>query len=316
MGSEITQMMDTLISESLDNHDTLIPLLSGGKDSMTVTDHVYKRFRKYVKHAVFVNTTVSVLATRHFILEQCKKYNWKFQMLYPKVTFKEFVVDRANGFPSTGNHPIVMGFLKYHPMRSWFLESYHRGERPIYVSGVRKNESTRRSANYNSPFVKDGNLEFVASAFNLETVDVWDYVQENNLVRAPAYEILGYGGDCLCGSFSTKEESKLLQQFYTIEWENIKWIESLIPARIADIEKQISIREIEQSKILSWKKKRERKELQLLYKQRKNLKTFNHWGNSSSTQDIELQGTLDQFQLAQDMICGTDGCQMFKDRIN
>ncbi len=313
--SELTSSMDEKISKALDNHDTLMPLLSGGKDSMTITNHVYKRFRKYVKHAVFINTTVSVLATRNFILEQCKKHDWDLQMLYPKVTFKEFVIDKANGFPSTGNHPIVMGFLKYHPMRDWFMESYRNNERPIYVSGVRKNESARRSANYNSPFVKDGKLEFVASAFDLETVDIWDYVKDNNLIRAPAYEILGYGGDCLCGSFSTKEESKLLQQFYNIEWENIKWIESLIPQRLKIIEKEIMIREGYESKTLQWKRKTERKQLQLLYKQRKNLKTYNHWGNSSSTQDIELQGTLDQFQLAQDMICGTDGCQMFKNRI-
>lgn len=308
--SELTQSMDDKISEALDNHDCLIPLLSGGKDSMTVTHHAFTRFKKYCKPPVFINTSVSVLATRHFVLNEQKKHGWGLQMLYPRITFKEYVIDYANGFPSKGNHRFVMGYLKYWPMKKWFQTLLGEGLKPIYVSGVRKRESKRRTKNYATPFVKDGRMEFVASAFDLHNVDVWDYVKNNNLERAPAYEILGYGGDCLCGSFAEKEELKLLEQFYKKEFANIKWIESLIPQRLIEIEKEILIREANESKLLSWKKKSDRKKLQLLYKQRRNLKVYNHWGDAGSTDDIETQQELEKFAVAEDMVCGTDGCQM------
>lgn len=307
--SELTQSMDDKISEALDDHDTLVPLLSGGKDSMTVTNHAFKRFKKYCKPPVFINTTISVLATRYFVLEQQKKYGWGLQMLYPKTTFKQYVIDKGNAFPSAGGHRFVMGYLKYHPMREWFYHLLKTGLKPIFVSGVRKSESKRRFKNYDSPFVKDGKMEFISSAFDLENVDVWDYVKQNKLQRAPAYEILGYGGDCLCGSFAEREELKLLQQFYKKEFEIIRWIESLIPDRLKQVEKEIEIREVNESKDLVWNKKSIRKQLQLLYRQRYNLKTFNKWGDSNSTRDVELQTELSQFMTPQDMICGTDGCQ-------
>jgi hypothetical protein len=79
-----------------------------------------------------------------------------------------------------------------------------------------------------------------------------------------------------------------------------------------EIQKEISFRESRIRKMSSsfFQKKNDKKKLELIYKQRRNLKVYNHWGDAGSTDDIEQQQSLEKYLIAENMVCGTDGCQM------
>lgn len=182
--------------------------ISGGKDSITSADIVDKLGK--LNGVIFIDTTIGIKETKDFVIQLCEKRKWKLTILKPKVSYEQFVIDKF-GFPTARFHNVVMGYLKYQPLRNYVIEN--KSEKIGLISGVRKLESNRRGRTM-KPIIKDGSMIFVAPIFDLTTQEVWDYIRENNLEVSPVYKKLHLSGDCLCGAFADMAEAELLSIFY------------------------------------------------------------------------------------------------------
>jgi len=181
--------------------------VSGGKDSVTSADVVDKLGK--LSGVIFIDTTIGIQETKDFVIDLCKKRDWELIILKPEMTYEEFV--NKYGFPTARFHHVVMGRLKYIPLRKFIIE--HKQEKIGIISGVRKFESKRRGRTA-KPILKDGSMIFVAPIFYLKTEEVWSYIKENNLEVSPVYKTLHLSGDCMCGAFSEMGEAELISLFY------------------------------------------------------------------------------------------------------
>ena len=180
---------------------------SGGKDSVTALDVVFKLGKLY--GVVYCDTGIGIQETKDFVMNFCEKRKLELVITKPKMgeRYEDFVL--KNGFPHQGMHNAIMGYLKGHPLRTWC--SKHEGIG--ILSGVRKFESNRRGRTA-KVFSKDGALTWIAPIIDWRTEQVWDYVKKNNLPTSPIYKTLHLSGDCLCGAFSDFREAELICQFY------------------------------------------------------------------------------------------------------
>lgn len=189
-----------------------VGLFSGGKDSF-VTCHFLSKLG-VLDEVLYCNTGVAVPENLLYVLSTCKMFGWKLNTVSPKdgEKFEDFV--RKFGFPGQGAHSMVMGYLKWHPMRTWARQ--HRQEQFAFVSGRRAKESNRRGAIMS----KSGTIEhtekmtFIAPLFHWTDTDIWNYIKDNDLQRCPVYETLHISGDCLCGAFSELGEMFIIKVFH------------------------------------------------------------------------------------------------------
>lgn len=190
---------------------TNVGLFSGGKDSLTACHYLWKQGK--LNEVLYCRTGVGL--NEEYVVEMCKKFGWKLHIIEPKVgeTYEDFV--RKFGFPHAGMHGAIMGFLKWHPMRTWNREQKKLGRDIVLVSGRRKKESKRRKKmkSMKEHELTEG-MQFWSAIYNWKTVDVWDYLAKNKLQRSPIYETMHLSGDCMCGAFSSKGESDWLQIFH------------------------------------------------------------------------------------------------------
>ncbi len=199
-----------------------VGLFSGGKDSLTACHSLWKK--GLLKEVLYCRTGVGL--NEEYVVEMCKKFNWKLNIVEPKEgeTYEDFV--RKFSFPHQGAHNAVMGYLKWHPMRKWYMIQKKAGRDITFISGRRKKESARRKRmKSNVEYSKTEGMKFWASIYNWETVDVWDYLKKHNLQRSPIYDTMHMSGDCLCGAFSTRGESHWLQVFHPELAERFRLLE-------------------------------------------------------------------------------------------
>ena len=216
-----------------------IGMFSGGKDSLCACHNMWKQGK--LNEVVYCRTGVGL--NEEYVKSICEKFNWKLNIVEPASheTYEVFV--ERFGFPHQGMHNTVMGMLKWHPIRKWTVQQKRLGRDIIFVSGRRKKESNRRKRmKSNKEFVSTEGMRFYSSIFNWSTVEVWDYLKENELQRSPTYDTMHLSGDCMCGAFSSRGESDWLRVFHPE-----------MAARFAELEKkhggkwgnQISITDME-----------------------------------------------------------------------
>lgn len=178
-------------------------LFSGGKDSITAG-----HYRK-IKKAVYCNTGVGL--NFDYVLEMCNKLGWELKVLYPKATETFEIFVQRFGFPHQGMHNAVMGFLKWHPIRTWANQQ----DDILLISGRRKKESKRRmKMKSNKEYSEMEGMKFYAPIYNWTTKQVWDYIKEHDLEISPIYKTMHMSGDCFCGAFAQKGEAQLLYTFH------------------------------------------------------------------------------------------------------
>ena len=264
--------------------------VSGGKDSITSADVVDKLGK--LTGVIFIDTTIGIQETKDFVVDLCKKRGWDLIILKPKVSYDEFVINKF-GFPTARFHNVVMGFLKYHPLRRFVIE--HKEEKIGLISGVRKFESNRRGRTM-KPIIKDGSMIFVAPIFHLKTEEVWGYIKENNLEVSPVYRKLHLSGDCMCGAFSDIGEAELISMFYPEIAQRIRKLENLIKDKV---------RCILCGDVKIYKKKNKRRcPVRFTHKWR--FFKYCKWGNQSSMSGAINQSRMDKFVCADCQISNSE----------
>ena len=266
-----------------------VTLFSGGKDSLVVGHYTNTKKAVYCKTGVGLNFD--------YVLETCNKLGWELEVIFPKVgeAFEDFV--RKFGFPHVSMHNAVMGYLKWHPLRSW-----NRGLeiKPLLLSGRRKKESKRRMRmKSNTEYTETEGMRFHAPIYQWTTKQVWDYIKNNKLEVSPIYETMHISGDCFCGAFAQKGESQLLYTFHKDLALRMKELEDVVKQDIIDLDVRIKAMPLSKRRVYLGKvyKSKKWQEYQNLVSLKRTLEQNCKWGNNTS-----MTGSFQQSKLT-DLIC-------------
>lgn len=204
--------------------DTLIVLYSGGKDSGKVLDILDKQ--KQIYAVLHLNTNTGVRQTREFVESECQRRGVKLFVRSPTpLAFAYVAYSMEFGFVGPRMHSAIMKILKYNTMKKFIQEPQFLKKNPILIGGIRKFESKERMGNYNAPITRENDLWFANPIFYETDQEVYQYFIENNLKRSPAYETLGFSGECMCGAFAEHDEAKRLEQTDPDRLDFFRWIE-------------------------------------------------------------------------------------------
>ncbi len=196
-------------------------LLSGGKDSTLAAYEMDLRGR--LQGVIYIDTGIGLRETREYVEDLANKYDWKLMIFKGYVRYDEYVL--KHGFPTPAGHSQMMHILKLDAVRrfiSWSKKEF--GETPLLFSGVRSQESDRRSR-WARRFQYYQGAIWECPIFHYDTNKVWELHYKYNIPINSAYGILGKSGDCLCGAFGTLEEKKLIQKYYPYLAEHIEYLE-------------------------------------------------------------------------------------------
>lgn len=187
-------------------------LFSGGHDSLCSTHLAMTS--GLADEVVHVNTGIGVEATREFVRDTCKAHGWSLTEVSPPVTYEEIVV--AEGFPGPAAHFFMYVRLKERSLASFARSrKLRRGQRLVYVTGVRVDESRRRTAHVSErqDDPKRG-WSWYAPIWNWSKADCNAYIAEHALPRNPVVDALHMSGECLCGSFAKPSERDEIRLWY------------------------------------------------------------------------------------------------------
>jgi len=167
-----------------------------------------------MNEVIYCHTGVGL--NEEYVKEVCQNFNWKLNIVSPAPFEYETFVQRY-GFPRPTSHSWIMQRLKLNPIRKWYNKEKHKRD-IIFLSGIRISESNRRRMN----FGKKDNLKKLTGMTFAKPILIWsndkvkEYIKTYNLKISPIYDILGLGGDCLCGAFTKKEHAPILKVKFPI----------------------------------------------------------------------------------------------------
>lgn len=208
--------------------DLRFVLFSGGHDSLCATH--YAMNNDLATEVVHVNTGIGIEQTREFVRDTCAAHGWPLNELRPAARYDDIVSE--HGFPGPGSHAIIYRLLKERPLAAFARERKPRRGHPlIYVTGVRSQESTRRTRHVKEfqPDPKRG-WAWHAPIFNWTKADCNAYIDEHGLRRNEVVDVLHMSGECLCGAFARPGERDELRQWYPETWAHIATLEARVGA--------------------------------------------------------------------------------------
>ena len=208
--------------EEIHHRTAYYALTSGGKDSISVVDRLANMGK--LKSAVYIQTGVGLQITIDHLHDYCQEMGWPLRIIEPnpKYSYANFVLQC--GFPGPAVHKEIMARLKFHTMNDFAMSVDRKNH--VLISGVRKFESHRRMGNYPYPVQSHGQLWFACPAFYETDKDVYRYVMANGLKLSPAYARgFGVSGDCLCGTYATRDSKRLIMEVDQKLADYIKWLE-------------------------------------------------------------------------------------------
>jgi 3'-phosphoadenosine 5'-phosphosulfate sulfotransferase (PAPS reductase)/FAD synthetase len=198
----------------------IVGLFSGGHDSLCAC-HVASRHPLFAGCA-HVNTGIGIERTRQFVRDTCRQFGWPLRELHPPpfvpaLEKRKPWIDYANlpayealvlhhGFPGPSGHRLMYNRLKERCLRRLVKErKHHAGDRVLFVSGVRRDESTRRMG-INQAVQREGCRVWAAPLLNWDGIHKRDYMGKHRLPRNEVVEALCMSGECCCGSFAKPHE--------------------------------------------------------------------------------------------------------------
>ena len=195
-------------------------LFSGGGDSSVVAH----RCRPYYEELLFIDTGTAVPGVREFVVEfaewigkplRIEEAGDTYRRLVLGDTEKEGAPEPALGFPGVGQHNKAYSRLKERQIRSVLRdvkEGHPRTASVLFISGVRRDESRRRSNR--QPLTEVGSSKFVNPLIEWTNKQMEEYKQLNNLPKSDVSALLHRSGECNCGAFRTDGEREMLQSLW------------------------------------------------------------------------------------------------------
>ena len=232
MSRQPIEILDELINQI--NPRYVIALFSGGHDS-TVATHVASRHPRF-SFACHLDTGIGIEKTRDFVRKTCNSWGIELKVYRaseyvradgkpdPQI-YEELV--KEYGFPGPAHHTKMYNRLKERPLRMMLRElDRKRSDKVVLVSGIRKYESKRRMRHVVKPLqVWEGTKIWVAPIWELDKVDVGQYMQDHGLQRNEVVDALHKSGECLCGAFAKHGELSEIEFWYPKVAEEIRTLE-------------------------------------------------------------------------------------------
>jgi len=185
-------------------------LLSGGHDSMSVCDFAIRTLGTRIDGIAHCNTGIGIPETRDYVREQSERLD------RPLLEYKaaENVDSKGRpdpqvyrdlvtwlGFPGAAGHNMMVGRLKERSMRRIARDVGATPRRPvIFISGCRKEESTRRLGTTDE-LQQRGRTTWTAPFAWWTKRQCHRYMAERGIPHNPVVDNLCMSGECLCGAF-------------------------------------------------------------------------------------------------------------------
>lgn len=206
-----------LISEAIErtNAKKVFALFSGGNDSL-VALHIARQHPLFTA-AVHCHTGVGVEATSEFVrdtcadlkcplIEYCATKNVKADGTPDPQIYEDMVMQHGFPGPTKYGHGKMYNRLKERAL--WRLARAHceRGERMIFITGVRSEESRRRMGHV-EPIQKEGHRIWTAICHDWTKTDVANYRDsQSDIQQNPVTALICKSGECMCGAFGQEGE--------------------------------------------------------------------------------------------------------------
>jgi 3'-phosphoadenosine 5'-phosphosulfate sulfotransferase (PAPS reductase)/FAD synthetase len=201
-------------------------LFSGGHDSLCAT-HVAMS-RGLATEVVHVNTGIGVEQTRRFVRDTCAEHGWPLNEVEPPVSYADIVT--AEGFPGPAAHFYMYVRLKERALAAFARSrKFKRGQQLVYVTGVRRDESKRRTAHVSErqDAPKQG-WSWYAPIWDWTKAGCNTYIDEHGLERNEVVDLLHMSGECLCGSFAKPGERAEIRRWFPDTDEQIAALEQRV----------------------------------------------------------------------------------------
>lgn len=196
-------------------------LLSGGKDSTLAAFEMDRKER--LKGVIYIDTGIGLDETRQYVEELSDELDWKLKVFKGYVSYDDYVL--KHGFPTPSGHSQIMHILKLDAVRRFiFWSKKELGETPLLFSGVRSQESERRSRWARRIQFYEGAM-WDCPIFHYDTSRVWELHYEYKIPINSSYGIIGKSGDCLCGAFGNLAEKRLIEKYYPYLADHIDYLE-------------------------------------------------------------------------------------------
>lgn len=204
---------------------------SGGTDSLATTHWVMTH---YPNAKVFhINTGIGIERTRQFVRDTCAFYGWPLVEVHAKhdcgQDYEELV--KQWGFPGPGHHTKMYNRLKERGIAKITRDAKTAWkDRVLFVGGIRKDESKRRS-NYDDRVIqRQGARVWAMPIYYWTGTDKHRYIEEHGLPRNPVSDLLGMSGECLCGAYAHPGELELIRMVEPETAERIECLEREVKA--------------------------------------------------------------------------------------
>jgi 3'-phosphoadenosine 5'-phosphosulfate sulfotransferase (PAPS reductase)/FAD synthetase len=219
---------ETLAHAKTVHYDAAIGLASGGTDSLCAID-AYRRYHnrhdlRGLDAVVHTITGTTVPQTTETIQQYCADHGIPFipvrqadgdRMLAPRVL--------EHGWPmNVDGKPGHWSEFVNRKLDTWDKILSYLGPRPetqLWVSGARHTESDRRARTLGDRAVSRGDpgdrrpQTWVAPCHGWTDGEKADYIADHDIPVTPAYDFLGYSGDCTACAF---DDPRVLNDIYLL----------------------------------------------------------------------------------------------------
>lgn len=211
------KVREILETAAMKEYDHVIALVSGGTDSLCATDAYHRLHAEFglppIDLVVQTNTGTSIPQTLETAREFCAERGLPYaevrnqtegRMLAHRILEHGFPAHSQGGVGSGGHWPEFIN----RKLDTWDKVYGNFPGQHLWISGGRVAESDRRAGNLGDGAVDFGETgdrhprkTWVAPLHGVLDGEKDRYIKEHNIPETPAYDFLGYSGDCTACSF-------------------------------------------------------------------------------------------------------------------
>jgi 3'-phosphoadenosine 5'-phosphosulfate sulfotransferase (PAPS reductase)/FAD synthetase len=187
--------------------DRVYVMFSGGRDSLVTLDLTLRALGLDVVEALFIDTGVATPGLKEYVIETCRGYNVKLNIVGPDYDFFDLVLKK--GFPMM-KYRWCKEYLKIRPLKRFVEKARREHGDVMLVTGVRRDESwvkARAEKIYHHPVL---GVKVYAPIFEWKKGHVMEYIRTYRLRENPLYWVYGKAYDCWCTVYKSPADFALL----------------------------------------------------------------------------------------------------------
>ena len=198
------------------------------------------RCRDHYDGLAFIDTGTAVPGVAEFVRDFARWIDKPLRVLNAGDAYRRLVlggtvrrngtVEPGLGFPGPAMHGRAYVALKERQLRVLLRESkagHSRRARVLFLSGIRRSESRRRSQREPIDRLRNSSAVFVNPLLNWTDLDMLRYRRANDLPESDAAALMHRSGECNCGAFaSAARERAMLRSLYPEFFAGIEALEA------------------------------------------------------------------------------------------